>query len=59
MNIFSKFGLLRTGVDVSMFFKALNALSHSSVQTTISWFLFLVRLVSGTAMDAKSLIKRP
>ena len=52
MKVFSKSGLLRTGVDVNMFFKAMNALSHSSVHTAVSgYFFFLVRLVSGTAMD--------
>ena len=58
MNVHSKFGLLRIGDDVSTFFKVLNALLHSSVQTTISEFFFLMRLVNGTAMEAKSLIKR-
>ena len=39
-------------MQVNMFFKALNALSHSSVHTTVSGYFFLVRLVSETAMAA-------
>ena len=50
MCVFSKSEPLRTGIDVNMFFKALNALSHSSVHTTVSGYFFVVRLVSGTAM---------